>query len=380
MHFAYPQYRPLLVLAAAVAALAVLALVRKRRALRRLAGQGIHQPGMLVRRGRQYLKCVLLIAAAALLGIALLGPQWGWIEVDVPPRSGRDVLILLDVSRSMLAEDVAPSRLLRAKEDLRDLAARLEREGGYRIGLIAFAERAAVLCPLTSDYRCFEEELAAASLETLRLRGHANWGDGTQISTALDRAASAIDDANAAYTDVLLISDGDDMAPQTLASADALGRRGIAVHALGLGDAAHGALIPVPPPLSPPGTGDKGGGRATYLRYQGELVYTRLQEPILRAIAEHTGGRYFAAGTGFLELDRTFGDMVAEKEGLERQVAGKQRHGIHRFQWFLVPALALLLLNGVLGDARRLGNSMPYRPVYFRWVRRRTQAQAETEA
>lgn len=370
MHFAYPQYRPLLALAAVVAALAVLALVRKRRALRRLAGQGIHQTGMLVRRGRQYLKCVLLMTAAALLGIALLGPQWGWIEEEVPPRSGRDVLILLDVSRSMLAEDVAPSRLERAKEDLRNLAARLEREGGYRIGLIAFAERAAVLCPLTSDYRCFEEELAAASLQTLRLRGHANWGDGTQISTALDRAASAIDDANAAYTDVLLISDGDDMAPQTLASADALGRRGITVHTLGLGDAAQGALIPVRDRF----------GRATHLRYQGELVYTRLQEPILHAIAEHTRGRYFAAGTGFLDLDRIFGDMLADKEGLERQVSGKQRHGIHRFQWFLAPALALLLLGSVLSDARRPGKTMPYRPVYFRWVRRQAQAPAETGA
>jgi Ca-activated chloride channel family protein len=280
------------------------------------------------------------------------------------------VLILLDVSRSMLAEDVAPNRLERAKADLRDLAARLEREGGYRIGLIAFAERAAVLCPLTSDYRCFEEELAAASLETLRLRGHANWGDGTQISTALDRAGQAIDDANAAYTDLLLISDGDDMARQTLAAADVLARRGIVVHTLGLGDPEHGSLIPVRDRF----------GRSTFLRYQNEPVYTRLQEPILRAIAEHTSGRYFEVGTGFLELDREFGDLVIDKEGLERQTAGKQRHGIHRFQWFVAPALALLLLNGLLGDARRPGKTMPYRPTYFRWVRRRPQTPAAAEA
>ncbi|MGH7225177.1 MAG: VWA domain-containing protein, partial [Gemmataceae bacterium] len=136
MNFAYPQGRIYLVLAFAVAALAVLALVRKRRALRRLARQGISQPGVLVRPIRQILKCALLLLVALLLGIAVLGPQWGWIEEEMPPRRGRDVVIVLDVSRSMLAEDVAPNRLERARADLRDLADYLEGAGGYRIGLI----------------------------------------------------------------------------------------------------------------------------------------------------------------------------------------------------------------------------------------------------
>ncbi len=364
MHFAYPQGGGWLVLAFAVAALAVLALLRKRRALRRLARQGIHQPGMLVRRGRQIFKCALLLLAVSLLGIALLGPQWGWIEEEPPPRRGRDVLIVLDVSRSMLAEDVAPNRLERAKADLRDLSAHLERAGGYRIGLIAFAERAAVLCPLTADYRCFEEELAAASLESLRLRGHASWGDGTQIAAALDRAGQAIDDANAPYTDVLLISDGDDMARETLALADALARRRITVHALGLGDPQHGSLIPVRDNF----------GRPVHLHYRGELVRTYLRESVLQTIAERTHGRYFAVGTGFLELDRAFGEVLAAKEGVERRFAERQRHGIHRFQWFLAPAFALLLFNGLLSDARRPGRDAVERPVYFRWVRRRAAA------
>ena len=163
------------------------------------------------------------------------------------------------------------------RTELRNLADYLERAGGYRIGLISFAERSAVLCPLTSDYRCFAEELAAASLKSLRLRGHAAWGDGTRISTALDRAGKSIDDDNAAYTDVLLVSDGGDMARETLEAADALARRGITVHTLGLGDSAHGSLIPVRDRL----------GRPAHLRYRGELVSTQLQEEVLQAIAEH---------------------------------------------------------------------------------------------
>jgi Ca-activated chloride channel family protein len=359
MHFAYPQGRGWLILALAVAALAATALVRKRRALRRLAGRGIHQPGVLVRPGRQLVNCGLLWLAALLLGIALLGPQVGWIEQEIPPRSGRDVLIVLDVSRSMLAEDVAPNRLERAKADLRDLADALERIGGYRIGLIAFAERAAVLCPLTFDYRCFAEELSVASLASLRLRGRASWGDGTQIGAALDRAAQAIDDDNAAYTDVLLVSDGDDMARETLKAADALARRGIAVNTLGLGDPDHGSLIPV----------RDGLGRLTYLRYRKELVYTHLQETVLRRIAERAHGRYFAVGTGYLDLAREFGELLADKENRARRPIQRERHGIQRFQWFVAPALSLLLLQWLLTETRRPGDAAPEKTDYFRWVR-----------
>jgi Ca-activated chloride channel family protein len=362
MQFAYPESRYFLVLAFAVAALAVFALVRKRRALRRLARQGIHQPGMLVRPSLQILKCMLLSFAAVLLGIAVLGPQWGWTEEEVPPRHGRDVLIALDVSRSMLAEDATPNRLERAKTDLRNLAGFLERAGGYRIGLITFAEHAAVVCPLTSDYRCFDEELAAASLKSLRLRGHAAWGDGTQISHALERAGQTIDEANAAYTDVLLVSDGEDMARETLAMAESLARRSITVHTFGLGDAEHGSLIPVYDSL----------GRPAHLRYRGEWVYTRLQETILRAIAETTHGRYFAAATNHRDLDRQVGELLAGKKNLQRQTSQRQRHGIHRFACFVAPALLLLLLHELLSDARRPGCAAPGPPNYFSWVRRRT--------
>jgi Ca-activated chloride channel family protein len=359
MQFAYRDSSWPLLLAVALAGLALVALLRKRWALRRLTDA----PQLLLRRWVPWVRAAILVLAAALLGIVLLGPQWGFTAEELPPARGRDVLLILDLSRSMLAEDVAPNRLARAKADIRDLAASLERAGGFRVGLITFAERASLLCPLTADYRCFEEELGRASLETLRLRGDPGADDGTQLALALRRAERAIDPATAKYTDVLLISDGDDMAKDTLAAAEALGKRGVAVHTLGLGDPVKGALIPV-----------RGrDGQVTHLRYQGELVHTRLEEAVLKSIAEKTGGRYLAAGTGYLELDNAFAAILAEKEKRELHAQGQNRLGVHRFQWFLAPALALLLLELLLVDARRTPAKTSDRPHYFQWVRRRRE-------
>lgn len=360
MQFAYPQGRIYLILAFALAMLALFELARKRQALRRLAHQGIHQPGIMVRPARQIFKCSLMLVIASLLGLAVLGPQWGWREEEMPPRRGRDLLILLDVSRSMLAEDVAPNRLERAKANLRDLAGFLEVAGGFRIGLIAFAERAAVMCPLTSDFRCFGEELADASLDSLRIRGRTAWADGTQVCLALDRAGRLIDDANAPYTDILLASDGEDMARETLSEAESLARRGITVHTLGLGDSIHEALIPVHDRL----------GRPAHLRYRGELVHTHLKEDVLRTIAQTTQGRYFVSATSYRDFERQFGEFLVGKESQQGQLPLRHRLGIHRFAWFVTPALLLLLLHSLLSDSRRVGTSAWKQPNYFSWVRR----------
>ncbi len=360
MHYAYPLLTPASVLAGGtVVGLLALAWLRRRRALRRLAEQPTVEPLLLVSRSRQALKSGLLLASAGLLAFAMLGPQWGRVVNDQPPTSspGRDVLVVLDVSRSMLAEDVAPSRLARAKADIRDLAASLERQGGYRIGLIAFADRASLLCPLTTDFRCFETELSRASLETLRLHGDTGAEAGTAIGLALHRAAQAIPKQSAPYTDVVLISDGGDMEEDTLAAADELKDLGVPVHAIGLGDPLHGALVPVTGP----------DGRRTYLEYQGEQVRVRLEEPVLRSITERTGGQYVTVGTGFVELDHWFGALLAGKAVRELQASGRGPIWIQRFQWFLLPAVLLLLAETLLRDARTAVGP-PKGTGYFTWL------------
>jgi Ca-activated chloride channel family protein len=371
MHYAYPLLVPAALLAAgALAGLLALAWLRRRRALRRLADAPTAEPLLIVNRRRQAIKAALFLAASALAAFAVVGPQWGQ-AVEPPaaePSHGRDVLIVLDVSRSMLAEDVAPSRLARAKADVRDLAAALKRQGGYRVGLIAFADRAALLCPLTTDSRCFEEELSHVTLDTLRLRGDAG-DEGTAIGLALHRAAQAVRKPAAAYTDVLLLSDGGDMEEDTLAAADELKSLGVPVHAIGLGDPDQGALIPT--------VGRD--GRRGYFEYQGKPVRTKLEEELLRRIAARTGGEYVPVRTGFVELDRWYGALVAGKAQRELQSSGRSARYIHRFQLFLLPAVLLLLLEVVLPDGRSAPAAVRGTG-YFTWLgrRRRSPFAAET--
>ncbi len=366
MHYAYPLLTPASVLVVgAMAGLLALAWLRRRRALRRLADEPTTKPLLLVSRPRRLAKAGLLLAAAGLAAFALLGPQWGQIaeEPSEPSTQGRDVMIVLDVSRSMLAEDVAPSRLARAKADIRDLAASLERQGGYRIGLVAFADRASLLCPLTTDFRCFEEELARASVDTLRRRGDNGGEGGTEIGLALHRAAQAIPRQVAPYTDVLLISDGGDMEEDTLTAADELKDLGVPVHAIGLGGPSPGVFIPV--------VGRD--GRRGHLEFQGQPVRTYLEEDVLRRIAQRTGGEYLSVGTGFVELDRWLEELMASKTQRKLEADSHGPRFKQRYQLFLLPALALLLLEFLLRDART-GNQAPRGTGYFTWLGRRRKA------
>jgi Ca-activated chloride channel family protein len=373
MHFAYPNLFWLSALAVVVAGLAALALWRKRRALRRLSAQGIAGPVLLVSRPVQAVKAGLLAGAAVLLAVAVLGPQWGWTDekAETQPARGRDVLVLLDVSNSMLAEDMtpvgdtAPSRLNRARADIRRLAKALEQRGGFRIGLIAFADRAVQLCPLTFDFRCFEEEVASASLGAVRFRGQAPGEAGTDIASGLERAEKAIDKDLAPYTDVLLFSDGGDLEDGALDAADRLAKAGVPVHAIGLGDPVEEAPIPVKGP----------NGLRTLLKDdQGQVVRTRLEEELLRQIARRTRGHYLAVGTGSLDVDRLIAEVLGTRPTRELKKGGQGRMYVHRFQWFLAPALALLLLEMFFGDGRHKAVPSGSGAGYFSWRRRKQKA------
>jgi Ca-activated chloride channel family protein len=369
MHWAYPEFLWLSLLAAGMAVLVDIGKVRKRRALQRLAVPRAIKPLLLVSRSAQSLKTALLAVAAALLAIAVVGPQWGHAEEETRPATGRDVLFILDVSRSMLAEDVQPSRLERSRADMRDLAASLESRGGYRVGLIAFADHASVLCPLTFDYRAFDEELRSVTLDSLRLRGDAAGEQGTQIGTALRRVARTIDKDQAAFNDVILFSDGDDMEQETLTAADDLAKLGVRVHPVGLGDPGQGALIPV----------KDAGGQRGYLKYRGELVRTRLEEKVLREIARRTGGEYVAQRTGYVDLDRVFGALLVDQPARELHTGGQSQVWVHRYQWFLLPAVILLLVEMMLAEARRqIAPTSVGIPSYFQWARRKSRVKEET--
>jgi Ca-activated chloride channel family protein len=193
----------------------------------------------------------------------------------------------------------------------------------------------------------------------LRSHGNSGSGDGTQIGDALRRTAQAIDKEQAAYTDVVLISDGDDMESDTLAAADELAKLGVRVHAVGIGNPSEASPIPI-----------QEGGRQSFLNFRGEQVRTKLEEKVLREIAQRTKGQYIAERTGYVPLDRAIGTLLTEQPNRELQTAGTNRVWVHRYEWFLLPAILLLLVELIIGERRTQTMVTIGKPTYFGWVKR----------
>lgn len=274
------------------------------------------------------LACTLV--GLALLVVALARPQWGTREEKVYQR-GRDLMIALDVSRSMLARDVHPDRLGRAKADLVDLIRELR---GDRAGLMAFRGKASLLCPLTTDYAYLKQAMDGVSIHSAP-RGTTNIGD------AIRRALDAFESDVGAHKAIILISDGEDLSGTAEDAAQAAADRGIPIFAVGLGNS-DGARIP---------SQEK---RGDFLQHDGKEVVTRLEHGTLEAIARITGGAYLPVGRAGL-ADSTLGTIYRQHmsqitaQDLEERV---RRRRIERYQIFLLPAVILFLATGVLSRGR----------------------------
>lgn len=306
-------------------------------------------PGLVppVSSHRLVLKAVLIGTALMLLGIAVLGPCWGKQALPRAPSQVRDLLVVLDVSRSMLCEDAPPNRLDRAKSDLSALAKELERRGGWRLGLIAFADRAAVLCPLTTDFDHFQEALRESSLETLRLRADAMASErGTNLAAALARTQAALPkshDDEGPFADVLLVSDGgDDFDPPARKLAEDLAQAGVRVFAVGVGDPRRASPIPL----------RDEAGRKHWLTHRGETVLVRLEPDPLREVARLTSGAYLAAETMPLPISPTV-DLLETAPRRQLDSVGVVSQPIARYRWFAFPAFLLLLVESWIRISRR---------------------------
>jgi Ca-activated chloride channel family protein len=263
--------------------------------------------------------------------LALARPQWGASEVEVE-QEGIDLVIALDVSQSMMAEDIKPSRLARAKVELFDL---LERRAGDRVGLVFFAGAAFPQCPLTVDY-------AAARLFLSQAEPTMIGSQGTDLESALRTALELFGEDRGAYRAILLVTDGEDFATGIEAVTDELVEAGVAVFPVGLGSV-DGAPIPV---------FDQQGRREGYLRGKdGEVVMTHLEEAPLLELARRTGGIYVRAGSGGLDLAR----LSAGLETLQSHSYQATRVTSYqeRYAWPLGAALLLFFFEPLLADRRR---------------------------
>lgn len=334
MRFAALAYAHLLWLLPALLVLYIYAFARKRQALAEFLDV-VLAPRLVptLSRVRQWCKALCLIGAVGCLVLALMQPQWGqeWQEVH---RQGRDLMIVLDVSRSMLAEDVVPNRLARAKNDIKDLVQVLQKEGGHRLGLVVFAGQVSLQCPLTLDYGFFLQQLNQVGPHTVT-RG------GTLIGDAIRKALSAFGPLANNYKDIILITDGEDHDSFPLEAAKAAAAEQVSLYTIGVGDALSGTRVPVP------GT----TGQRTYVQYQGHEVLSRMQSELLLEMARLTGGAYVPAGTRAIELDRIYTEKIAPKARRQTAMTRRERF-IHRYQWFVLAGVLLLGIDMLVREGR----------------------------
>jgi len=272
----------------------------------------------------------LIITGLFFLFLSAARPQWGIREEKIYQR-GRDLVIALDVSRSMLANDVHPNRLQRAKTDIMDLINELR---GDRAALLAFRKKAIMLCPLTTDYAYLRQALDATSTDSAPV------GE-TDIGDAIIKAIETLIHDEGSHKAIILISDGEDLTGKALAAAEEAGKRNIPIFTVGLGSS-NGSRIP-----------DSEKGRS-FLKHKGEEVVTKLNDKTMHALAEATRGAYIPVGTASMTsttLGMLYRDHLSKLTAQDIEETLQRRH-VERFQIFLLPAFLLLLAGTFLSRGR----------------------------
>lgn len=321
MRFGSAEYLHLLWLIPLLAGFFTLVRHRRRVRLERFAGHELL--GRLARTAggeRMVIRYALFLLALTFIILAAARPMWG-TRVNEVARRGVDVIIAMDTSLSMDAEDIKPSRLRKAKLEMTGLVDRLR---GDRVGLVAFAGSAFVQCPLTLDHSAAKMFLDIMDTGLIPR-------PGTALSLAISTSMEAFRSRERKYKVLVLLTDGEDHEGDPVAVARAAAEEGVVIHTVGIGSPS-GEPIPMR---------DERGKITGYKKdRQGEVVTSRLDEETLRAIAHATGGLYVRATQGEVELDT----LVAEISGMEkRELQSKLHAGLEeRFQYPL--ALALLLL------------------------------------
>jgi Ca-activated chloride channel family protein len=284
-----------------------------------------------VDRGRQIWRAAFMVAGVALVALSIARPQWG-TEAQAISRRGIDLVVLLDLSKSMLAPDVQPSRIERAKADLLEL---LEAVQGDRVGLVAFAGRAELRCPLTFDYGFFRHVLGQLEVGSVAL-------GGTHIADAIFKGLDCYRDDFPNHKAILLITDGEDNEGLVDDAIEKARQRGVKIFAVGIGDANEGRRIPV---LGP-------NGERLYLQDRsGQEVWTKLNPVLLQKAAKLTGGAYVAAGTGAVNLLTIYDEHIGALEKKELESL-KQDHYKDRYQWVLGLGLLCLVIEPLVHTRR----------------------------
>lgn len=278
-----------------------------------ILSRGVNRPLLVLRWS-------LLILGLGLLAFSLLRPQWGRRAITVE-RKGIDILFVIDVSKSMLAEDIKPNRLEKARLEIEQFLDRLQ---GDRVGLVAFAGSAFALCPLTHDYNALKQFAGLLSPDIVT-------SQGTSIGNALKVARRTFVDGTGKHKAIVLLTDGEDDDPNTKQEAETCAKDGIKVFTIGFGSR-NGEPIPL--------KDDSGRITGYHKDSTGQVVISRLDEAILSTIASLTQGRYDYSPHGDMDLAGIYRALQAiEKRSLDSQ---KVESLEERYPLFTLAALMLL--------------------------------------
>jgi Ca-activated chloride channel family protein len=273
---------------------------------------------------------VLVLASFLVLILALARPQFG-TRVETVKREGHDIFVALDVSTSMLAEDVSPNRIAKARLEVSSLIDRLQ---GDRIGLIAFAGEAFVQCPLTLDYAAAKLFLSVMDTDLIPT-------PGTAVAEAIEKAVDSFVEGEKKSKVLIIITDGEDHDGSVEEAARKAAEQGIVIYPIGIG-LPQGTPIPVY---------DQFGRQQGFKKDKsGEVVLSRLNEATLRSLGEITGGEYSRVTNSAIELDRIYEELndMDKKELANRQITIFDE----KFQILLILAIVLMTVEVCLGDRR----------------------------
>ena len=281
-----------------------------------------------VSKRKQKIKAVFIVIALLFIIFSLVQPKWGYHWEDVE-RRGIDIVVAVDTSRSMLADDIKPNRLQAAKREISDLINVID---GDRVGLVAFAGTAFLQCPLTLDYGAFNLFLDDINTNLIPV-------GGTSFGEAIKKSMSAFSSKLKKHKAIVLITDGEDHQGNAMEMAKAAKEQGIVVYTVGVGKK-EGAYIRL----------KDGKGNETLLKdREGQVVKTRLDEVLLNKIALETGGAYTPAYGTQWGLANIYTNIIGNME--EKQLGGRKiKLYENRFQIPLFIALILIMLESLIGE------------------------------
>jgi Ca-activated chloride channel family protein len=333
--FANPAFLYLLLLLPVVILLYIINELRIRKALKRLGDSNL-VGGLMpeMSRVRPLIKFVLQLIAFSAGVIMLSRPQFGSKIEDIK-KQGVEVIIALDVSNSMLAEDIQPDRLTRAKQAISRLVDNLDND---KIGLIVFAGDAYIQIPITTDYLSAKMFLSAINPNIVPKQG-------TAIGAAINLGVKSFSPGEGKSKAMIIITDGENHEDDPVKDAEDASKAGIVIHTIGIGSTDG---VPIPVIIN---------GRKDYLKdADGNIVITKLDEEILKKIALSTNGNYVRASNSNIGLDEIYAQIKKmKKQDLESTMYTEYND---QFQIFAAIALFLLIVDFIIMDRknRRLAN------------------------